>query len=135
MRRRTTHSQPGGFTLVEVLAAMLLIGIVMPIVMQGISASTRAGSVARRRTDAATLAASKLAELTVTNQWDGGTLSGDFGTDFPGFTWAATVTAWAGDTSGIGLQQLDVKVSWPDAGRQSSVTVTGLVYVRPTPST
>ncbi len=83
MRRHAAQPR-GGFTLVEVLAAMLLIGIVMPVVMQGVTAATRAGSSARRRTEAATLAASKLAELTVTGQWDGGTTSGDFGADCPG---------------------------------------------------
>ncbi len=124
----------GGFTLVEVLAAMLLIGIVMPAVMQGVTAATRAGSSARHRSEAALLAGSKLSELTLTGQWDGGVLAGDCGPDWPGYKWAAAVTAWAGDTQGIGLQQLDVTVTWTDAGRPTSATVTGLVYVRPVPA-
>ena len=122
------------FTLIEVLAAMLLIGIVMPVVMQGITAATRAGSGARHRTEAATLADAKLAELTATNAWDGGTLSGDFGSDWPTYSWQATVAPWAGDVNAVGLQQLDVKVSWHDAGQTPSVTVTSLVYVRPIPA-
>ncbi len=128
------RTRGGGFTLIEVLAAMLLIGIVIPVAMQGITAATRAGSIARHRTDAATLADAKMAELNVTNAWDGGTLNGDFGPDFPGYTWAATVGAWAGDVNATGLQQLDVKVTWLDRGSQSSVTVSSLVYVRPLPS-
>ncbi len=138
MPRRTTPPVAaggrGGFTLIEVLAAMLLIGIVIPVAMQGVTAATRAGSVARHRTDAATLADSKMAELTVTNAWDGGTMSGDFGADFPGYSWSATVGAWDGDVNGVGLQQLDVKVTWADRGQQSAATVSSLVYVRPVPA-
>jgi len=140
--RRSRHRGPArrparraGFTLIEVLAAMLLIGIVMPVVMQGITAASLAGSSARYRTQAAILADSKLSELTITGQWDGGTLAGDFGADWPGYKWQATVTDWAGDVNQVGLQQLDVQVTWTDRGQQSSVTVSGLVYVRPVTST
>ena len=132
-RRMTTAR--AAFTLIEVLAAMLLIAIVMPVVMQGITASGQAGSAARYRTQAAILADSKLSELTVTGQWDGGAMSGDFGAVAPGYRWQATVAEWAGDTQGIGLQQLDVQVTWTARGRPSSVSVNGLVYVRPVPST
>ena len=123
-----------GFTLIEVLAAMVLIGIVMPVVMQGIMASTRAGSSARHRTEAAMLADSKLSELTVTGQWDGGTLAGDFGANWPTYKWAAVVGDWAGDANGVGMEQLDVTVTWTDRGQPTSVTVSGLVYVRPVPA-
>ena len=138
---RTATSTPGlgrgaaGFTLIEVLAAMLLIGIVMPVVMQGVTSATRAGSASRHRTEAATLAGGKLSELMVTNQWNGGNLAGDFGADWPAYKWSAVVTPWAGDTQQIGLQQLDVTVTWGDGGRQTDVTVSGLAYVRPVPAT
>ena len=125
-----------GFTLVEVLAAMLLIGIVMPVVMQGVTAATRAASTARHRTEAATLAEGKLQELVVTNGWQNGSaLAGDFGGDWPGYQWKATLAAWANDVTQSGMQELDVQVSWTDHGQPASCTVCGLVYVRPLPST
>ena len=132
--RMSMRGSAGGFTLIEVLAAMLLIGIVLPVVMQGVMAATRAGSDAHRRTEAATLAQSKLQELTVTGQWDGGTLSGDFGADWPAYRWQATVADWANDAQGVGMQQVDVSVTWTDRGRPASLTVSGLAYVRPVPA-
>ncbi len=133
---RPAHRERGrsGFTLIEVLAAMVLIGIVMPVVMQGIMVATRSGATARHRTEAAILANSKLAELTVTGQWDGGSMSGDFGADQPGYKWLAAVGDWAGDVNQIGMEQLDVTVTWIDRGQPTSVTVSGLVYVRPVPA-
>jgi general secretion pathway protein I len=132
--RMHMRGSAGGFTLIEVMAAMLLIGIVLPAVMQGVSATTRAGSAARHRTEAATLAEGKLSELMVTGAWDGKGLVGDFGTDWSAYKWRAAVDDWAGDVTGTGMQQLDVTVTWNDAGREQSVIVTGLVYVRPVPS-
>ena len=131
---RPVRSGDRGFTLIEVLAAMLLIGIVLPVVMQGVMAGTRAGSEAHRRTEAATLAQSKLQELTVTGQWDGGTLSGDFGPDWPAYRWQAAVAEWANDAQAVGMQQVDVTVTWTDRGRPATLTVSGLAYVRPVPA-
>ena len=104
---------------------------------QGVSSATAAGSAARHRTEAAGLAQSKLAELTMgtTPLWaNGAAMSGDFGSDWLAYRWQATVADWANDTQGVGLQQLDVQVFWKERGRDEWVTVSSLVYVRPTPS-
>lgn len=134
-RGRTPFSaRAGGFTLVEVLATVLLMAIVIPVVDRGLSAATQAAGNARHRTEAAGLAQSKLSELTVNALWQNGNLSGNFGPDWPEYTWQAAVTAWTGDTQEVGLQQLDVQVIWTARNKQESVTVSGLVYVRPQPS-
>ena len=67
-----------GFTLIEVLAALLLIGIVLPVIMQGFSIATRVGSTAKRRTEAGALADAKLTELVATAQWQSGMISRRF---------------------------------------------------------
>jgi general secretion pathway protein I len=139
MRRGTNGSysrrpivRRGGFTLIEVLAAMLLIAIVLPIVMQGITAAAGASGTTRRRTEASGLAESKLGELIATSEWQGGVLQGDFSPDWPDYHWQATVNAWADDTTNSGLQQIDLKVFWKVDNREDSVTVTTLAYNRAT---
>ena len=112
-----------GFTLVEVLAAIVLTAIVLPVAMEGISLATSVADAARNRTEAAGLARSKLAELQVTRGWQAGNLSGDFGEDFPKYRWRADFAPWNSTT----LQQLDVRVTWNAAGREMSVTVSTLV--------
>jgi general secretion pathway protein I len=112
-----------GFTLVEVMAAVVLVAIVLPVVMRGISLATSLGDTARRRAEAAVLAHSKLHELVVTQGWQMSTMSGDFGEDNPDYKWSAEVKDWDAST----LKELDVHVTWGLGERQRSVTMTTLV--------
>lgn len=125
------HRGRRGFTLIEVLATMLLMAIVLPAVMQGIALSTKAASVARRRTEAAGLAESKMNEIVVNHLWLQGVNAGDFGTDWPDYKWQLTQQAWAPDTSTASLQELDLTVTWTTNGREESVKTTTLAYVKP----
>lgn len=124
MTRRSGPSR--GFTLIEVLATLLLMAIVLPAVMRGLTLATSAGSMAKWRTQAAGLAQSKLAELIATNQWQQSALSGDFAPDHPDFNWQATAQSWEGDTSGIGIQRIDLTVTWTERGRPQSLTLSTL---------
>ncbi|MCY3023879.1 MAG: prepilin-type N-terminal cleavage/methylation domain-containing protein [Planctomycetota bacterium] len=112
-----------GFTLMEVLAAAVLVAIVMPAAMHGISVAASLANVARHRTEAAALAQSKLGELQATRGWQTGNLSGDFGPEHPEFRWSADLVAWEPGT----LQQLDVTVLWNSRGREQRVTLSTLV--------
>ena len=120
---RRTH----GFTLVEVLAALLFIGIVLPVIMQGITLSTNVASVARKKTEAAGLAQAKLAELAVSGQWESGNTSGDFGDAFPGYRWEASADTYVGNSAVTDLVQLEVRVIWRGRGGDESVALTTLV--------
>ncbi len=116
-----------GFTLIEVLAALLLIAIVLPVVMKGVTLAGAAASDARRRTEAAGLAESKLNEIVATGQWQGaGALNGDFGTDWPDYRWEATVQPWAGDSTSSSIQQIDLRVIWIARGHEDSLALSTL---------
>ncbi len=86
-----------GFTLVEVLASLAVVLIALPVAMEAIALTNATATRARRQLEAANLAASKLAELVATNQWQNGNGAGDFssyGTSFPDYTWTSTVTQY-----------------------------------------
>jgi prepilin-type N-terminal cleavage/methylation domain-containing protein len=132
-----------GFTLVECLATILLMAIVLPVAEKGIAAALHAGDATRTRTEAAGLAQSKLSELIATGNWNGGSLQGDFGTDWPQYTWQATVNTWIGtangdfttgsnSTSTTTMEQLDVTVTASGPNSIKPVTVSALVYQRGT---
>ena len=127
---RGPHNSRGGFTLVEVLVTLLLMGLVLPTIMRGISLASAVASDSHRRTEAAGLGQAKLAEIVADDLWESGTLSGDFSPDFPQYRWQANVAAWAGDQSGVGLQQIDLTVSWESRNRQQSLTLSSLAYQR-----
>lgn len=123
MRRRAHQDVLNGFTLVEVLAALTLAAIILPVAMRGISLALSAADHAKRQAEAVNLAEAKLSELTVTGEWQSANLSGGFGEDNPEYTWAAEVSEF--DTAS--LRRLDVRVFWKALGRDRVVTLNTLV--------
>jgi prepilin-type N-terminal cleavage/methylation domain-containing protein len=118
--RRRGHS---GFTLVEVLAALLLVGIVLPAIMEGISLSQQAGRIARTSLEATALAEAKLNEIVAGGQWNSGAGSGDFGEDHPGYRWEMQVT-----DRGNNVSEVDVRVTWIVRMADRSVMLSTFVY-------
>jgi prepilin-type N-terminal cleavage/methylation domain-containing protein len=114
----------GGFTFIELLATIVLIGIIMPVSMRSIGLCTRLGGHSRRQIEAASLARTKLTELTVSGDWKTSEKSGDFGTDWPGYRWTAAVSNWTDSV----VSQLDLTVTWQSQGQQRSLTFSTLVY-------
>lgn len=112
-----------GFTLIEVLAAMALIAVILPLAMQGISLATSLGGHASQRSEAAMLAKLKLDELTSTADWRSAALSGDFGVDWPDYRWAAALT----DFDGTAVRCLEVQVFWSGRRGEQSLVMTTLV--------
>jgi general secretion pathway protein I len=104
----------GGFSLLEVLVALVLVAIVLISVYRLYSQSILMDRMARFDTVAPQLARLKLAEL---ERADPGELQGgegDFGVDFPGYTWRAAVEASAGEAfgpPGRDLMRIDLSVA------------------------
>jgi prepilin-type N-terminal cleavage/methylation domain-containing protein len=127
--RSTFHSlhwrarAPRGFTLIEALVSMVLLAVILPVAMQGISLALRLGEDAKHRDEAATLAAGKLDELTATGAWNSGPTSGDFGTAWPSYRWTATKQTWVDSNS----TQLTVDVFWTARQVERSVSIATLV--------
>jgi prepilin-type N-terminal cleavage/methylation domain-containing protein len=112
-----------GFTLMEVLTAVILVAIVLPVTMAGISLAAGLAGTARHEAEAAALAHSKLNELQATRGWQNGNLSGDFGDAYPEYRWTATLAPWQASA----LQQLDLQVLWTFRGRERHVDFSTLV--------
>jgi len=113
-----------GFTLVEALAALALAALILPVAMQGVSIAVSAAGAARRQVEAATLAESKLSDLVATGAWQGSERTGDFGTEWPGYTWTAEVSDWNGGP----LRLVEVTVAWTARSAKRSVRLSTLVY-------
>lgn len=142
-----------GFTFIEILATMTLIAIVLPSIMNGISLCLSTAGTARQQSEASALAHDKMLELLAEGQLQTAAMSGDFGTDWPGYQWSAQIVEWnppqgltvtqaptvqagAGTTTppapalqqGATLQELDVTVTWTANSRQRTVTMSTLIY-------
>ena len=114
-----------GFTLVEVLATLVLVAVILPVAMRGVSLCLAVVGDARHKVEAATLAEAKLAELVATDGWQDADLSGDFGDDWPDYAWSADVT----ERDETAVRQLDLRVAWHARGADRSINLTTLVRV------
>jgi general secretion pathway protein I len=80
-----------GFTFLEVMVAVALLAIALTAVLGSQSQSVSLASEARFYTTAALLAQGKMAEIEAKDLDTLSSDSGDFGEDFPGYTWDVTV--------------------------------------------
>ena len=120
---RTARRPARAFTLVEVLATMALMAIVLPVVTEGMGLCLNTGLIARRQSQASSLAQGKLAELLAAKQLQDTNLQGDFGADWPEYRWQATVSNYEAT-----VRQISVTVRWTHRQRERSLTLTSLAY-------
>jgi type II secretory pathway pseudopilin PulG len=116
-----------GFTLAEVLAALLFMAIVVPVAMQGLHIASLAGAVAQRKGEAARIAQRVLNESLVTTNWSQ-SLQG--GTTIEGqrqFRWTLRSDPWTQDPAQNVLRQLSVEVIFTAQNREYAVKLTTLV--------
>ena len=104
-----------GFTLLEVMIAVALIAIALVTLLGSQSQSVSFANSAKFETMAALLAQSKMSEMTIQAADSLSSDSGNFGDDYPGYAWEATVSdiSLEGmDTISDYLKQIDLTVTW-----------------------
>lgn len=111
-----------GFTLAEVLAALTLMAIVIPVAMEGMSIASRAGSLGQRKTVATRVAQRVLSELIATGQIVSSGQSGTASEDTQHFDWRMETEAWSVDA----LELVTVTVSFQLQGSPFEVSVSTL---------
>ncbi len=113
------------FTLAEVLVALLVTAVVIPVALRALMTAAALCESASYRRQALELASTRLHQLAVTGEWTEAEDSGDFGEDFPGFSWELASETWTeGD---ISLRQLSLTVTGPARAGRTAVTLTTLV--------
>jgi len=66
---KASRKRQGGFTLAELLAAMLFMALVIPVTLNGIAIANRVFTVAERKMIATHLAENKMYEMLLTGTW------------------------------------------------------------------
>lgn len=111
-----------GFTLAEVLAALLFMAIVIPVAMQGMSVASRAGILGQRKAAAIRVAERVIAEQLLTGTLSATTSSGSIEEDDVTYPWTMTSETWPEDT----MTEITVKVSFDLQGRTYDVSASTL---------
>jgi len=112
-----------GFTLAEVLAALLVMAIVIPVAMQGLSVASRSGLVGARKATAMRIAERVLNEQFVTGQLNQSQTSGtvtEGGTDYP---WTIESSTWPTDA----MTQVTVHFTFTVQGNNYEVSASTLI--------
>ncbi len=112
-----------GFTLIEALAAMVVMAIVIPVAMQGLQVASRAGEFGLRRATAARVGQSKLDELVATGQWRLAAQNGVIEEGTRQYRWQLSLQPW---TEGM-LELATMHVYFNVSGREHEVRLSTLV--------
>lgn len=112
-----------GFTLAEVLAALVFMAIVIPVAVQGLRVANLAGQVGVRKAAAARVAERVLNEALVTGQWQQAVQSGTIAEGFQEYRYDLRVEPW---TEG-NLRLMTVQVMYPVQGQDYEVRLSTLL--------
>jgi general secretion pathway protein I len=100
------RKKAAGFTLLEVMVAMAILAMALVAVYQMQSQSISLATESRFKTSAALLAQSKMADIETSAVLTNRTDSGDFGPDYPQYSWQLAIT----DTEFAQFKKIDVTV-------------------------
>lgn len=112
-----------GFTLAEVLAALVFMAIVIPVAVQGVRIANLAGQVGERKAVAVRIAERVLNELVVTRQWQQAVQTGSIREGPQDYRWLMRLDTWPEGT----LRLVTVQVTFPVQGKDYDVRLSTLV--------
>jgi prepilin-type N-terminal cleavage/methylation domain-containing protein len=111
------------FTLVEVLASLMLIALVVPVAMEAMSVASRAGELGRRKAAAVRVGERVLGQLLAEGQLASGNSSGVAQEGPFEYPWAVRVENWPEDA----LQQATVTVTFSVRGATQEIALATLL--------
>src|SRR5471032_2036126 len=115
-------NRAAGFTLVEVLAALLFLAIVIPTAIEALHMATLSGEVAVRKSAAARVADRVLNESIVMTNWVNGGQNGTVTEGAVDYRWTLTSQTWPQDA----MQLLTAEVTYSAQGKDYSVKLSTL---------
>ena len=122
MRRRRRH--PRAFTLIEALAAIVVMAIVLPVLLQGFTISGNVAMITRQTAEATLLAQSTLDDLVSSGNWQSGNSPGNVSVGQTTYTVDVETDAWDNE---IDVSTVTVRVHWTFHGARE-VALTTVVY-------
>jgi len=141
MKTRTIHFRRNGlrsrgmrgFTLVEVLTAILVLTITIPVLIGAYSAAHDVAAFARQRSEALSIGQSVMEQLTATGDWYNGNSTGDerYNNSPTQYHWEASTNTWTDLDSSYedeAVEQLTVTITWKYHNTDCQIVLDTLVY-------
>jgi len=114
------------FSLVEMMAAVVIFGLVVLGTLELFTSSLRAGAASGAHTRGVMLAQGMMEETLAEGNFMLAGEGGDFGADYEGYTWERQVT----ETDDPGLYQVEILVNWTEHGREKRYKLVTLAVER-----
>jgi Tfp pilus assembly protein PilV len=124
--KRSADCAQGGFTLAEVLAALLFMAIVIPVAVEGLRIASLAGEVGERKSRAARVAERMLTESLITSNWSKSVQSGTAWEGDYAFRWNLRSETWAQDGTQYAPRQLSIEVLYTVQNRDYALRLSTL---------
>jgi type II secretory pathway pseudopilin PulG len=115
-----------GFTLAEVLAALLFMGIVIPVALEGLRVASLAGEVAERKLQASRVAERLLNESLIVTNWSRAMQKGTIEERGRQFQWVVRGETWSQDGTMYAPRLLSAEVTYKVQDRDYRLTLTTL---------
>jgi general secretion pathway protein I len=126
----SVHRHNGGFSLIEVMCAILIMGLALVALTHGLTTALGSTKDSEVETTVVSLAAGQIETLRAGAVLSDGTTDGDFGDSFPKYSWEQTIAPGEVD----GLHQVDVLVKDAKSGA-TLYQLTTLLFDSDYPST
>ena len=123
MKTARTVPNADGFTLLEVMVALLIIATSFIVLLHSRNQSVIAADYARRVTIATLLATEKMGEMEQGNLSNTGEDIGNFGEDYPEFMWRTIIS----DTPYEQVREVRVEISWGEGKGHRSVELVNYI--------
>lgn len=120
--RRNRNRRAAGFTLAEILAALALMAVVVPVAIQGVSIANRAGLLGQRKAAAARVASRVLNDMILTQQLQESNSQGSLEQGGVVYEWTLESEPWTEDT----INLVSVRVLYTVQDQQYEVRVSTL---------
>ena len=112
-----------GFTLVEILVALVILGVALTALLSAEAAGVRLRSQSQELTLATFLAQARMTDVELAGFPDLGTREGDFGDAYPGYRWQLNVT----EAPFPKVREVRVLVRWPAGAREERLEITNFM--------
>ena len=119
---RPRDRRRAAFTLAEVMAALMVLAIVIPVAVEALHMASLAGEVAARKSAAARVADRVLSESLVTTNWSNGQQSGTVTEGVINYHWRLTSQTWPADQ----MESVTAEVTYSAQGKEYSVSLSTL---------
>ena len=121
-RAKSAARRCAGFTLAEVLAALVFMAIVIPVAVDGLRLASQVGTLGERKTAAGRIAERMLNEIMVTKQWKDAPPSGTVQEGGVEYRWQARNDNWTEDP----LRLVTMQVTFAVQGKNYDVSLSTL---------